>query len=604
MFYNLNEANDRPQWSPFVPRYSVPEGFQRALSYEGQIHWLAQWCAEVEEYVKGGGYAWVVDATDVFDLAGLKALPGQSHTFTVTTDVGKVNKDGDPVFAVVTCDGAPALVCGVLESADGSAWTVAVRHVLPDYQGAIDAEASARESADTALGARIDAEASARESADTALGARIDAIVIPAATPFTFATVDEMKVANLSAGDVAVTAGFHKAGMGGATYVVKASSDATANGMSRIALANDNVACACFTGSVTPSQLGYTAGAADTVLTELVAVAVSQDVTARLEGATYQVTGSLIIPSGVTLAGSGVNRSIIEQQTAGATTVKVQASTSSETYATGVTLRDFTVTYKAEEWRTDGSVGVDVLAGSYLVENVNVRYHATGFKIRALPGGDSYNPIVRLGENRLLNSCTVYGADTGIENAMQDGFMSNCAIGSTTTYGINNTGGLQLTNCHIWAFKQYGIANSATLDATNVMIESNPNSDADNTAWVRLWGGRANFVGLHVWNIQKPVGNLIYQNAGIANFTGMTITRCPGDNTSKTCPPIVYVGEASFACSIEFMIDDTYTSIKGSGYTNHGCTLSLAGVAPATSTVTQSFVTKTAGTYTVSRTTL
>lgn len=581
-------------YTPLVPRYSVPEAFQRALSYEGQIQWLAHACSDVIDYVSDGLASHVVKCSDRFDAEELGSLPGTVVTLHVTGDAPDVVATDDFVYAVVTdaTTGSSAAVIGSLASADrGNApaddvWAVACYDVIRDA-AAIDGVTS------DALGARIDAEAAARSAADDALGARIDAV-----GRHTFATVDAMKSASLAVGDVAVTSGFHTPGVGGATYVVKAASDETANGMSRVGLDDGAVACACFTDSVTPSQLGYTSGNADQVLAELVTVAGSQGVTARMEGATYPVTGTLVVTSGVRLVGAGVNQTVLEQQTVGATTVKVQASASSETYATGVTLRDFTVTYKAEEWRTDGSVGVDVLAGSYLVENVNVRYHATGFKVRALPGGEAYNPIVHLGENRLLTSCTVYGADTGIENAMQDGFITDCAIGSADTYGINNTGGLQMSNVHIWAIKQYGIANSGTLDASNVMIESNPHSTAANMAWVRLWGGRACFSGLHIWNIQKPVGSLIYQNAGVATFSGMNITRCPADNADKVCPPIVYIGESALSCSIDFTIDDTYASIKGNGYTNHGCTLRLTGITPPTSSVSQSFVTKEAGTYT------
>ena len=52
---------------PFTPRYSVPESFRRALSYEGQQHWLAGLCNELSMFAETCHQVWVVDTSTQYE---------------------------------------------------------------------------------------------------------------------------------------------------------------------------------------------------------------------------------------------------------------------------------------------------------------------------------------------------------------------------------------------------------------------------------------------------------------------------------------------------------------------------------------------------------
>ena len=135
---------------PFVPRYSVPEGFQRALSYEGQLHWLAGSVKDALEYVDGARSCFVVEArpSDRIHGSDIAEWPGTDRHVHVATP-GKDEHDGVPddvrTDDVVLClvdvyeDACPALVVGTLVSAcrcnapEDDDWLIHVWHVVRNY---------------------------------------------------------------------------------------------------------------------------------------------------------------------------------------------------------------------------------------------------------------------------------------------------------------------------------------------------------------------------------------------------------------------------------------------------------------------------------------
>lgn len=68
---------------PFTPRYSVPESFRRALSYEGQMHWLAGLYGRFEQMVESNVNFWIVDSTDEFDRKVADGFLNTTRTFEV-----------------------------------------------------------------------------------------------------------------------------------------------------------------------------------------------------------------------------------------------------------------------------------------------------------------------------------------------------------------------------------------------------------------------------------------------------------------------------------------------------------------------------------------
>lgn len=65
---------------PFTPRYSVPESFRRALSYEGQQHWLAGLCNELSLFAETCHQVWIVDTATTYTT-------NEEATFQIDTDV-------------------------------------------------------------------------------------------------------------------------------------------------------------------------------------------------------------------------------------------------------------------------------------------------------------------------------------------------------------------------------------------------------------------------------------------------------------------------------------------------------------------------------------
>lgn len=139
---------DESVYTPLVPRYSVPESFQRALSYEGQIQWLAHSFRDVWDYVQTARCTYVLATTDSYTREQLDALPGTTVTLSAVDDgrLPCVVKSEDAVLAVVrdTTAGTQALVIGTIADTtctDCTActpWTVVVRYVVRDLASTID----------------------------------------------------------------------------------------------------------------------------------------------------------------------------------------------------------------------------------------------------------------------------------------------------------------------------------------------------------------------------------------------------------------------------------------------------------------------------------
>ena len=146
MFYppcpGYNPAGYDP---PFTPRYSVPESFRRALSYEGQLHWLAGLYDRFESMVESNVNFWIVDSTDSFDRETADGFLNKEHAFDVTwpadgpvSGTGVTVATGDVVAVrfTDTTDGGMCFLMGNVVDAcrcvTPERWNVAVRMVVHD----------------------------------------------------------------------------------------------------------------------------------------------------------------------------------------------------------------------------------------------------------------------------------------------------------------------------------------------------------------------------------------------------------------------------------------------------------------------------------------
>ncbi len=91
---------------PFTPRYSVPESFRRALSYEGQIHWLAGLYGQFESMIEDNVNFWIVDSTEEFDRKVADGFLNTTQVFEVTWPVDNVinNVSSEPDRTVTRTD--------------------------------------------------------------------------------------------------------------------------------------------------------------------------------------------------------------------------------------------------------------------------------------------------------------------------------------------------------------------------------------------------------------------------------------------------------------------------------------------------------------------
>lgn len=152
MFYppcpDYNPAGYDP---PFTPRYSVPESFRRALSYEGQVHWLAGLYDRFESMVESNVNFWIVDSTVAFDRKTADGFLNKEHVFDVTwladgpvsgTDVTVATGDVVAVRFTDTTDGGVCFLMGNVVDAcrcvTPERWNVAVRMVVHDITTKFD----------------------------------------------------------------------------------------------------------------------------------------------------------------------------------------------------------------------------------------------------------------------------------------------------------------------------------------------------------------------------------------------------------------------------------------------------------------------------------
>lgn len=311
----------------------------------------------------------------------------------------------------------------------------------------------------------------------------------------------------------------------------------------------------------------------------------------------YNCDSTITIPDHCYIIGDGqsATKLIFPKGVPGLVDVKANG------YSTDINIHDIGVVCSDEDWHSDSVAGISITSTSFVIDNVSVRWFATGFDILQVPASD-YANLTHAGDVRCLSNINVYGCDCGVHNANQDMLMNNASIGSCSTYGINNASGLSATNIHIWAIKQYGIANSATINVTNLEIESDANRTANNSAFIRNWGGRACYTNVKMWNITNKVGNIIYNDAGVAIVSDLLIYKCSSDNIDKMLPPIALVnstGDNKTCTVIRGALDNSYAGIVGGGYTNTGNAnyLYIDLVSETNSLYTQPFVRKTGGTY-------
>ena len=139
---------------PFTPRYSVPESFRRALSYEGQLHWLGGLYESLSGYVDSMHSFWIVDNVGTSTRKDADALVGTDHEFEIqwTTSLDKdvwsnaTIKAGD-VCAIRFVDSTDGRICfwlGVLKQAcrcieKTERWLVSVEYVVHDLTAVLDA---------------------------------------------------------------------------------------------------------------------------------------------------------------------------------------------------------------------------------------------------------------------------------------------------------------------------------------------------------------------------------------------------------------------------------------------------------------------------------
>lgn len=284
-------------------------------------------------------------------------------------------------------------------------------------------------------------------------------------------------------------------------------------------------------------------------------------------------------------------------------------SAKSSPYAKDIVIKNLGIECAEQDWHEASHKGIDITASSYIIDNVSVRWFGTGLLLNAIPKAN-YVESTHNGECRIVNNFNVYGCADGITNNLQDALFSNIVIGSCTNSGFyNDSGNSAINNIHIWAIQLYGILNGGSLSVNNVEIESNPNSSSNSSAWIRQWGGRSVINNLRIWNIQKPIGNIVYNSAGEMTISNAMIYGCATENVAKQIPPLALINANSSVKTLlkmDVALDDSYDSIAGNGYTNTGNAnvLILTATAPANSKYTQPFVTKTGGSYYIKPTSL
>lgn len=147
---------------PFSPRFSVPTSFESALSYEGQIHWLAHACENAYKRVESLHSAFYVATAPKgstpaeFTNAELASIIGTDYTFKLYDDDGTesgtghgavpdVMETGDLLLidAYCTTDSARCVIVGTVVGACGCnaeyvEVTAHIRAAIRDVSGRID----------------------------------------------------------------------------------------------------------------------------------------------------------------------------------------------------------------------------------------------------------------------------------------------------------------------------------------------------------------------------------------------------------------------------------------------------------------------------------
>lgn len=316
---------------------------------------------------------------------------------------------------------------------------------------------------------------------------------------------------------------------------------------------------------------------------------------------TYLCNTTINLPDGVTIIGQGQRLSVFKFPKGRSCFVDSKPSG----YSQDITLKNFGIVCSEEEWHTDNYCGIDITPASCDIENISVRWMAEGIRVRNIPSA-SYEDVTHTGPVRRVSYCDVYGCNNGFHNTNQDMMYDNVTCGSCENAGLyNESGGCALVNAHFWGIKQYGLLNGGSINVSNLEIESDTNRSASNSAFIRQWGVKSvmNIANLRIWNIYSSAGFIVSNTSGICTISNMNIAACSDTNTSKTCPAICYVnsdgGGSPTVTDVSFTIDSSYESIVGAGYTNTGGAnvLCLQGFAPAESSFTQGFITKTGGNY-------
>lgn len=146
---------------PFAPRYSVPEGFQRALSYEGQQHWLAGIMQRAAEYIEDAHVTWCLQSSTTLTGKASTYL-GTDVTFSIARDESTGLHEGHVPAPEVVKEGDLCVIrartsyydadsssypksystfVGWLVSAcrcnSPEEWTVHIVDILPDMEGKV-----------------------------------------------------------------------------------------------------------------------------------------------------------------------------------------------------------------------------------------------------------------------------------------------------------------------------------------------------------------------------------------------------------------------------------------------------------------------------------
>ena len=458
MFYPPSSPGYDPAGydQPFTPRYSVPESFRRALSYEGQLHLLACLHDQLESMVEGKVGFWIVDSTVEFDRKYADGLLNKEHAFDVTwptdgpvsgTDVIVATGDVVAVRFNDTTDGGMCFIMGNVVEAyrcvTPERWNVAVRMVVHDITDKLDK-----------LYVKVDAISAKDVELETRLG------TVESTVNTLSDNVDEIEAKDVEFENRFVTV------------------ESTVNSLSSSLVFIDATKHGVSTDNVDNSE----------ALQSIIDDCASKGRVCYLPDGVYRCSSRISIPWGMRLQGQSMANTVIEfSSDAGFVADRVDKNG----YKTGIGIeisyiqivgpykgqwvRNMDTTY-SEAWSPNAvnRAGIGGWISASHIHDIVVKYFKFGIATwnPSFTGSDFntlYNYVY--GDNRIFENITVSENLVGIVMGQSDSMLRNIIVaGNGNYYPIMMNGGL-LESSHLW-----GVPNAVFIQGgcrvTNIEVES------------------------------------------------------------------------------------------------------------------------------------